>query len=248
MTLTDEHAAELLQRRSLRDEVFEVLHKRIIAGAVPPGGWLRQEEIASQLNVSQTPVREALDLLVSAGLAERVPYRGVRVVELTAEEIVDAYGLRLLLEPAAARLAAERADPAQVESLKRLHERMRGLVTLNDMSALRQLSREFHERIVRAAGSPLLARLYQMVANNFPDWMLYEAMFHHPEVLDASLTGDQDEHLRLIEAIAARDPEAAAVAAQTHILELGKDLQAFLNIPASLLKEKERQFAPFLFS
>jgi DNA-binding GntR family transcriptional regulator len=70
---------ENLQRRSLKEEIFDVLHDKIIAGKVGPGEWLRQEDIASQLGVSMTPVREALDLLVSVGLAERVPYRGVRV-------------------------------------------------------------------------------------------------------------------------------------------------------------------------
>jgi DNA-binding GntR family transcriptional regulator len=89
--------AGLFQRKPLKEEIFEILHKRVIAGEYPSGEWLRQEDIASQLGVSQTPVREALDLLVSAGTAERVPYRGVRVLQLTANEIIDSYSLRLLL-------------------------------------------------------------------------------------------------------------------------------------------------------
>ena len=65
--------AETLPRRSMRDDIFDILHKRIIAGEVRPGEWLRQDDIASQLGVSMTPVREALDLLVASGLAEREP-------------------------------------------------------------------------------------------------------------------------------------------------------------------------------
>ena len=113
MALTD-----TLPRRSLRDEVFDILHKRVIAGEVRPGEWLRQEDIASQLGVSMTPVREALDLLVAAGLAEREPYRGVHVVELTHEEMLDAYGLRILLEPSAARMAAENANQHQIAGIE----------------------------------------------------------------------------------------------------------------------------------
>jgi DNA-binding GntR family transcriptional regulator len=234
--------AETLPRRSLRDEVFETLHNRVIAGEYRPGEWLRQDLIASQLGVSMTPVREALNQLVAAGLAERVPYRGVRVVELTQEEMLDAYGLRLLLEPAAVRLASERADQPRAEELKRIHARTLELVALSDMSLLRQLSREFHALVVEMSGDPLLVRLYQIVANKFPDWMLYEAMFRHPDELTASLAREQEEHSAILASISDRQPAAASRAATSHILSLGKDLQTYLSIPAELIREKERQF------
>lgn len=237
MTLTD-----ILPRRSLRDEVFDILHKRIIAGEARPGEWLRQEEVASQLGVSMTPVREALDQLVAAGLAEREPYRGVRVVELTRDEMLDAYGLRILLEPSAARLASETATQPQIEELKRLLVGTLELVRLEDMSRLRELSRQFHAQIMTMSGSPLLARVYQMAANKFPDWMLYEAMFRHPEALTESLRLEQQQHRAIVDAIAARDPEAAARASLDHILSLGKDLETYLAIPRQLIQQKELQF------
>jgi DNA-binding GntR family transcriptional regulator len=234
---------ETLQRRSLRDEVFETLHNRIIAGEYQPGEWLRQDDIASKLGVSMTPVREGLDQLVASGLAERVPYRGVRVVELSHEEMLDAYGLRLLLEPAAVRLASERAEPAQVSELKRVHEQSLKLVKLKDMSRLRQLSREFHSLVVEMSGDPLLVRLYQIVANKFPDWMLYEAMFHHPDELTASLMREREEHGALLASISDHKPDAAARAARSHILSLGKDLETYLHIPREMIEKKEKQFS-----
>src|SRR4030067_3075900 len=85
-----------VQHKPLKEEIFDVLHKQIIAGKYAPGDWLRQEDIASQMGVSMTPVREALDLLVAAGLAERVPYRGVRVREMSTKDVVGAYGLWLV--------------------------------------------------------------------------------------------------------------------------------------------------------
>ena len=236
--------SETRTRRSLRDEVFEILHNRIIAGDYRPGEWLRQDDIASQLGVSMTPVREGLDQLVAAGLAERVPYRGVRVMKLTREEMLDAYGLRLLLEPTAVRLAAERAEQAQIGELKRLHTESLDLVKLEDMSHLQQISREFHSLVVRISGDPLLMRFYQVVSNQFPDWMLYEAMFRHPEALTASLTREREEHGALVAAIADHQPDAAAQAAIVHILSLGKDLQTYLKIPREQIEEKERQFVP----
>jgi DNA-binding GntR family transcriptional regulator len=248
MTLTD-----TLPRRSLRGEIFDILHKRIIAGEHRPGEWLRQDDIASQLGVSMTPVREALDLLVASGLAEREPYRGVRVVELTHDEMLDAYGLRILLEPAAARLASETAAPPQawtersrsLEELKRLLTVTLELVRLEDMSRLRELSRQFHAAVVTMSGSPLLMRVYQIAANKFPDWMLYEAMFRHPEALTESLRREQAQHRAILDAIASRDPQAASRAALDHLLSLGKDLETYLTIPRSLIQQKEQQFIPF---
>src|SRR5512135_169558 len=112
-----------VQRKSLKEEVFEILHSRIIAGQYSAGEWLRQEDISSQLGVSMTPVREALDLLVSAGLAERVPFRGVRILEPSSKEIVNSYTMRLLLEAAAVFGAARSISGAQVGQLRSiLHE------------------------------------------------------------------------------------------------------------------------------
>jgi len=231
-----------LQRKPLKKDIFEVLHKRIIAGKYSPGEWLRQEEISTQLGVSQTPVREALDLLVSAGLAERVPYRGVRVLQLSTEEIIDAYELRLLLDSTAARSAAERGDTHQTRALSRLLEKMKPLVSLNDMSRQRQLNREFHRLIAETGRNDLLIRIYEMASNAFPDWMLYEAMFHHPEMLPVCLEQEYQEHAAILEAISTRDAPGAAKKALEHILTVGKELEILLGIPADLLHEKERQF------
>jgi len=239
MTLT-----ETLPRRSLRDEVFNTIHDRIIAGEFQPGEWLRQEDIASQLGVSMTPVREGLDQLVSAGLAERVPYRGVRVVELSQDEMLDAYGMRLLLEPLAGRLASERAEPAQLSELKRIHKESLSLVELKDMSRLRQLSRDFHSLTVEMSGDALLARVYRIISNKFPDWMLYEAMFHHPDELTASMAREHKEHGAILASLEDHDAGAATQAMLTHIRSLGTDMRSYLNIPSELIEEKERQFIP----
>src|SRR6266508_1189333 len=89
---------EFIQKRPLKEDIFDVLHEKIISGTYKPGNWLRQDDIATQLGVSMTPVREALDLLVSAGVAERVPNRGARGREMSTKDVVEAYGLRLYLE------------------------------------------------------------------------------------------------------------------------------------------------------
>src|SRR5512138_1663471 len=113
---------EFIQKRPLKEDIFDVLHEKIISGVYKPGDWLRQDDIATQLGVSMTPVREALDLLVSAGLAERVPYRGVRVREMSTRDVVEAYGLRLILEAVIAQEAARNITPEQITGLESILE------------------------------------------------------------------------------------------------------------------------------
>lgn len=237
---------DIIQHRPLKEEIFEALHQRIIAGIYSPGEWLRQEEIALQMGVSMTPVREALDLLAASGLAERVPYRGVRVTELTPREIVEAYGKRLLLECLCARLAARRISPVELDELRAILDELESRSSLKEMSRARQISREFHLAVARSAGDNLLYRMYSMVANAFPDWMLYEAMFHHPEMLAGSLMEERAEHHNLVEALSEGDPDLAVQAAHEHILHMGRQLVSLLGISAEQIHEQERLVIPFI--
>jgi DNA-binding GntR family transcriptional regulator len=229
-------------RKPLKEEIFEALHERIISGKVQPGTWLRQDELATTLEVSMTPVREALDLLVSAGLAERVPYRGVRVPQPTHQEMAEAYAIRLLLEQVGARAAAIKREAAQVDRLKLIVARTENLLSLKDMSASRTLSRQFHQLVIESSGNLLLSRIYATVMNIFPDWMLYEAMFRHPEKLENSLTNEQAGHKALVDAIEKGDADLAARYAGEHVRELGKQMVNFLNVPQELLDEKVALF------
>ncbi len=235
---------DLVRKKSLKDAVFEFLHQRIVAGQVLPGAWLRQEEISTQLGVSQTPVREALDLLVSAGLAERVPYRGVRVPEPDADEIVDAYVLRLVLESTAARLAAANITPQQVEAMRSIAEQMHGQLTLEEMSHQRQLNRRFHQLIAESSGSAMLSKHYEMASNHFPDWRLYEYLFRHPELIRTSLPREYGEHLAIVEALAAHQADRAVEHVLTHLHNLAFELVEYLNIPADILSAREAQVWP----
>ena len=238
---------ELLRKRSLTDEVYDYLYRKIIAGNFAPGDWLRQEDISTQLGVSQTPVREALDRLVASGLAERVPFRGVRVPKLEPKEIVDAFILRLVLENLAARLAASNIQPDEIQSLTEIIDQTAQLLSLEDMSTLRQYNKEFHKRLVDAAGNSLLSKLYEMATNSFPDWMLYEYMFRHPELLQTSLKREYLEHKAIVQALAAKDPESASFQVAIHIKNLGEELETYLDISGDSLRQVESQIESLIF-
>jgi DNA-binding GntR family transcriptional regulator len=232
---------ELIQKRPLKDDIFDVLHDKIVSGKYKPGQWLRQDDIATQLGVSMTPVREAFDLLVSAGLAERVAYRGVRIRQMSTRDIVEAYGLRLYLEAIIAEEAARKITPEQVADLERTISQMKKHDDLKDVSIQRKLSREFHAAITAITKNDLLIKLYGIVSNAFPDWLLYEALFRYPEILQDSMSSMHAEHITIVEALKKRDGSKAALKSVEHVMESGQWLVDYLNIPAALLQEKEEQ-------
>src|SRR6266498_4592108 len=237
---------ELIQKRPLKEDIFDVLHQKIISGAYKPGDWLRQEDIATQLGVSMTPVREALDLLVSAGLAERVPYRGVRVREMSTKDVVEAYGLRLLLEAVIAQEAARNITRQQIAGLERTLDQMKKHETLKDVSTERKSSREFHSAIAEATKNDLLIKMYAVVSNAFPDWLLYEALFRYPELIADSMMSTYKEHLLIVDALKKGDADQAAQKSIEHVMESGKWLEEYLDIPSELLREKEEQVSPLM--
>ena len=232
---------ELIQKRPLKEDIFDVLHEKIISGIYKPGDWLRQDDLATQLGVSMTPVREALDLLVSTGLAERVPYRGVRVREASTKDVAEAYGLRLVLEVMIAREATRNITVEQVARLERMIDEMKKHDSLKEMPYSRQLSREFHSAVAETTRNDLLIKVYSVVANAFPDWLLYEALFRKPEILTKSMSDTHSEHIAMVDALKNQDGDLAAQKFIEHVMESGRWLEEYLNIPTELLREKEEQ-------
>jgi len=237
---------EIIQKRPLKEDIFDVLHEKILAGIYRPGDWLRQEDIATQLGVSMTPVREGLDLLVSSGLAERVPYRRVRVREMSTKDVVEAYGMRLILEALIAQEAARNITPDQLARLESMLDEMKKHDTLKEVSSERKSSREFHSAIAEATKNDLLIKLYAVVANAFPDWLLYEALFRYPELIADSMASTYREHVAIVDALKQGDAEGAVQKSLEHLMESGKWLEEYLDIPGELLREKEGQVSSLM--
>jgi DNA-binding GntR family transcriptional regulator len=164
---------------------------------------------------------------------------------MSAKDIADAYGLRLILEALTAREAAQHITPGQISSLEKIMAEMKKHVKLNEMPQERQLSREFHSVIAEASGNDLLIKLYAVVANAFPDWLLYEAVYRKPELLAGSVTQTYEEHASIMEALIKGDADIAVQKSIEHVLDSGKWLEEYLNIPAELLREKE-ELATFM--
>lgn len=201
-------------RGRLADEVYDTLLAQLMSLRIEPGSRVTIDALARELRVSQTPIRDALNRMEADGLVVRVPHAGYRIPpQITRERFEDMVEFRLLLEPAAARHAAERASSEQVSDMRRMLDDMAELVEGDRHVAygafgLRDAA--FHDLVAHSAGNQVvreaLARLHTHVH-------LFRLLY------DAEVTFlAMGEHEEVLGAIAARDPDAAAYAMRRHIL------------------------------
>lgn len=215
--------------KQLRDWVEEQLRDAILSGKFESGTWLRQQHLADELGVSQMPIREALKELAAQGLVEHVPYRGMRVVDFSPDDVVDLYAHRSFLEGRAARAAAVQIEPQTMAELGRLQEQMEAYMGPEDLDIYRDLNRRFHETIFVASRRPYLIRTLKQMWEAFPT-MLWS---NFPGVATSSLAdrdeADRREHRSIIAALARGDAEEAERCMREHIDAAGRQLVSFLR-------------------
>jgi GntR family transcriptional regulator, rspAB operon transcriptional repressor len=189
--------------QALPDRVYALLKQKIITCEILPGQRLNEKEIAGELKVSRTPLREALSRLSQENLVVRVPYCGYAVSPITKDAIRDLCESRLILETATAGLAAERATPADLERMMQFVELR---YTPGDRETYVQYLRDngiFHREMARASHN---GHLESMVAAVLDE--LQRPLYLGLDVgLDAASA--TQEHVLLVEAIKSRDPAGA---------------------------------------
>lgn len=144
-------------RDSASARAYRILKDQILTCQLPPGAGLNEGRLAESLAVSKTPIREALAMLVHEGFVEVIPRQGYRVTDLTVADIQEIFNLRLLLEPAAAALAAERASPEQLQALRALAEEHFEPDSTESFAAFIAQNRQFHALLAEASGNRRLA-------------------------------------------------------------------------------------------
>ena len=141
------------------ERLAEVIRDRITAGDYRPGAWIREAELQREFGLSNGPVREALQTVVGDGLAERAPFRGVRVIDLTEAELVELFEVRTALLGFAAELAAERGGVEVAQSAAALKGRMRA--ASHDGAADFWLAGELSQWVFALAGNARLREAYR---------------------------------------------------------------------------------------
>jgi DNA-binding GntR family transcriptional regulator len=183
--------------RTLSDQTYEIVRRRILVGAMQPGTAVRQDVIAAELGVSKIPLREALGRLEQDGLLKSYPNRGYVVRDLSGDEASEVFALRLKLEPGAVAEACLKAAPADHAAAEAALAALEAELAKPDGDHV-SFNRAFHLALVRPGGHitfQLMERL-QILAERYvrvhlePNGRDERASREHREILDAWIRGD----------------------------------------------------------
>jgi DNA-binding GntR family transcriptional regulator len=211
------------RRRSTSDEAYDRVRRDILEGALMPGDVIVEERVAATLDMSRTPVREALLRLQRENLLERSG-RSLAVRSFSGDEIADIYSLRAHIESYGARLAADRVTAYELEQLAHVHADMvreteahRDAPELDRLRRITQLNQRFHQLVIHAARSPALDRT---VSGLVLTPLLYRAQLWYDE--DNRQTSAAD-HERLLELLRDHDRDGAERVWHDHLV-YGRDI------------------------
>lgn len=195
------------------DRAYEVLRQRLVGGHYGPGTQLKEEPIARELGLSRTPVRTALRRLVEDGLATDAVGQGIRVAAWSDVDIEETFQLRMLLEPYAAYLAAQRGGDELVARLRASNDQMAQAIAAGPegIAGVQEANRRFHHALLDAAGSPRLRAMLDTIID-MPIIVRSFYLYTRAE-LEQSLHHHQDLTL----AAEARDGELARQVMQLHL-------------------------------
>lgn len=206
-------------------KVHDRIRSMILRRDVDPGARIAIDQVARALGVSQTPVREALSRLEAEGLVTRIPNSGYFAAEgLTRDQVAQLFEIRLLVEPHATRKAALNITDADLADLKALQEASRELAASDGLlsySKFAEIDFAIHQIISASTANFMLSDLVERIETHFHLFRRGYDAHMAPEAVD--------EHARIIDALVARDADAAEAAMREHIVISGERMRLFFE-------------------
>jgi DNA-binding GntR family transcriptional regulator len=200
-----------IPRAALHEQVALRLRQMLVENRILPGAKLNERELAEVLQVSRTPLREAIKMLAAEGLVELLPNRGAIAVALTEADVLNTFEVMAGLEAQSGELAAQRITDQELAEIRAMHYEMMAAYTRQDLSAYYRLNALIHNAINAAAKNPVLTGTYNQV-----NARLQALRFR------SNQDGDKwkramKEHDQMIEALAARDAQAMRAVLLAHL-------------------------------
>jgi DNA-binding GntR family transcriptional regulator len=203
---------------------YEQLRQAIYSGRLGAGERIVERDLARRFRISRIPLRESLVRLQAEGLVRSVPFSSTFVEDFEPKDILEIYSLRLLFEPLAARLVANRPANAVIDRLRILCERMTQASLRANLTTLDRLDYEFHRMIVEASGHRRLLRAYDgahiRIVSLRTGYALIKAQ--PPEAT-------AKQHLKIVAKIVAQDPDGAEAVAWAHVESSIRELEKALG-------------------
>ena len=202
--------------------VREGIEHMIINGDLEAGQRINESNLATALEVSRGPVREACRSLEQAGLLVSAVNHGVYVREITLEEARDLYEVRGALAGLAGRLIVQKAGPEQIDNLEKLIDRMGAAEAHRDFFTYYGLNIEFHDALVETAGNPALEQSYKSTIKQLH-------LFRRKGLVQVgNMRISNEEHQEILDAVKARDEKAAEAAMRKHVAGGWARISAFV--------------------
>jgi DNA-binding GntR family transcriptional regulator len=198
-----------LQPVKMRDVAHEILRQAIIMNKLPAGERLLEEHLARELNVSRTPLREALKVLESEGLVQRLPSGGYQVAPLSDRELDNLYSIRLVLEGLAARRAAQHATVDEIDAIEQWNDQMKSHWHKQRIDESLQAGRSFHAAIYQASQNENLALMLTRLGDQIARYRYYSIVYRVPEAYE--------DHTAIIAALRSHDAERAEALSRSHV-------------------------------
>jgi DNA-binding GntR family transcriptional regulator len=213
------HGLHKVQPRILRQEVLSALRTAILSNDITAGSRLLETDVADQMGVSRAPVREAIRHLEQEGLIEIFPNRGAVVIGLPEAEIDAIYELRAVIEGRAIASAIAVVGAPELARLEALIDDMSAAVKAREVGAIAEFDLQFHGLIVDLSGMTLLRHIWSSL-DGLVRVRSYQALDRPGDTARYFLKNAAGSHRVLVAALRDGDPEAAAVLARQHVLEV----------------------------
>ena len=202
---------DIQNHRPLREMVYEELKMQILTGAIVPGTRMMEVELAQEMGVSRTPIREAIRKLEKEGLVTIEPRRGAYASQISTSDMVEILEVRQNMEGLAAFFAASRMQPEKMEELKEASSKYNDAVTSGDIENMIKYDTKFHRIIVESCNNKILLQMIEQLQELVLRFRyIYYDNFKRAEHMP-------EEHAMIMNAIASKDAEAAREAADVHI-------------------------------
>ena len=218
LTRQKEPGKDNSSRRRLRDTAYERLKDAIRHADLQPGQPLTENYLSKILGISRTPVREALQQLAQEGLLQVIPGRAVTVAAPSIQGVLNVIHVRSVLEPEVARLVAESSPVGVLETLRNALDKMQLAAEQGDRAAWSKADTEWHEALCNACPNTLLGELTLQMRNR-AHYLAVDAQTSQTRIVDCT-----EEHRKVVEAIAAGDPQTAEQAMRQHVEELRQSM------------------------
>jgi DNA-binding GntR family transcriptional regulator len=207
-------AGEPASNGSLANVAYERIRRAILRCDLVPGEQVTEARLATTYGLGRAAVRAALTRLGHEELVRAVPRRGYTVSPITFQQVNDLFGVRLVVEPAAARLAAGRSTAQSVAELERLNEACAHVAGHDDAAALREANKALHVAVARCSGNARLERVVRDALDELDRVLYLPQLANVWDRIDASYA----EHQQILESIRERDAAKAERAMLDHVL------------------------------